>query len=251
MIEFVAVGSWRAERGEHAPPHRHAAWKITHYRSGRIDSIVDGHRHRTAPGTVLVLPPDASHAEVARTAYRNDYLLLRAPLDQPWPARCDGSDADLVGALLAALVRLRAGGDEAADRDLRTQLITTVDLVLRRRLDQNRPDRDDALVREVEQLFETEHAAPLAMTDVAARMGVSPSTLRLQFRRHRQVSPQQALRTARTRRALDLLHTSDLTLDAVALRCGFHSASHLSRVVKEHTGLSPGAVRRSGKATSR
>jgi AraC-like DNA-binding protein len=41
------------------------------------------------------------------------------------------------------------------------------------------------------------------------------------------------------RHALNLLRTSDITIEAVALQCGYDSASHLSRHIKRATGKAP------------
>ena len=48
------------------------------------------------------------------------------------------------------------------------------------------------------------------------------------------------------RRAVSLLHSSTLTLEAIASMCAYDSASHLSRMVKRAAGKSPGALRRGG-----
>src|ERR1700712_1034206 len=101
----ISTGAWSARQGQSAPAHRHAAWKITYYRTGRITSVVDGERYDVVPGTVLVLRPDQAHEEIAHTAYSNYYTLVEAGSDQPWPVRCDGDDAHDVGRICAALLR--------------------------------------------------------------------------------------------------------------------------------------------------
>jgi transcriptional regulator GlxA family with amidase domain len=52
------------------------------------------------------------------------------------------------------------------------------------------------------------------------------------------------LQEIRVRHALNLLRTSDITIEAVALQCGYDSASHLSRHIKRATGKTPGSLRR-------
>lgn len=239
---MLAVGAYAAARGQHAAPHRHAGWKVTYYRTGRIDSIVDGVRYAARPGTVLVLRPNASHEELAHTAYSNYYLLLDAPGDQPWPDECAGQAAQELGNHLAGLVREDTRPDRRSP-ELIKALVTCVDLTLQRQHPDQRPEPAEELVRGVEQLFEERYAERISIAATAREAGVSPSGLRQHFVARRGQPPQAALQAVRVRRALDLLRTSDLTLPVIADRCGFASASHLSRVIKSETGSSPGRLR--------
>jgi len=68
--------------------------------------------------------------------------------------------------------------------------------------------------------------------------------MRAHFARHRGYSPSAALFRVRLRQAFALLQNSDLSLQQVAVTCGFHSSSHLSRHVKAATGQAPGSWRR-------
>jgi len=54
----------------------------------------------------------------------------------------------------------------------------------------------------------------------------------------------EALRAERIERAATLLRETELTTDAIALRCGFSSKSHLATVFKKVLGCSPTAYRR-------
>ena len=243
-MRMLSVGSWTAERGQHAPPHRHAGWKITYYRSGRIDSVVEGMRYQARPGTVLVLPPNAAHEEVARTAYSNYYLVLDVDGEPAWPAQCLGETAHDIGWLLAALVREESAPDQHTPAMIDAQL-RTLDITLRRHHPDEVPSRPESVVRAADQIFEERYATRLTIEAVAADVGVSPSTLRHYFADTTGIAPQTALRRVRLRHALTMLRTSDLPLTAIAARCGFHSASHLSREVKADTGTSPGRLRSS------
>jgi AraC-like DNA-binding protein len=239
---MVLIGAYAAPKGFDAPPHRHAAWKVTYYRTGRIASVVDGVCHDVSSGSVLVLRPNATHEEIAHTAYSNFYLLLKAPLDQPWPARCEGDAALDIGHFLATLLR-EDSLQERRSPELVDALITAIDVTLRRLHPDQRPSAAESLIRAAEQIFEQRHPERIRIDALATELGVSVSSLRQQFVARRGLSPHRALQAVRVRRALDLLRTSDLTLAVIADRCGFYSPSHLSRVVKAETGSSPGALR--------
>lgn len=238
----LATGAWTAQQGQDAPPHRHAAWKVTYYRSGRIASTVDGVRHEVRAGTVLVLRPDQAHEEIAHTAYSNYYTLLAAPPDQPWPARCDGDDAHEVGRICAAL--LREGSSPDPNSSAMTAALTTeLDVTLRRHDPRVSPSTAERTVRAAERVVEETYSDPLTVVALASAVGVSASTLRAHFAEVAGVAPLTFLRRVRVRHAIGLLRGSDLPLASIAARCGFDSASHLSRHVKAATGRPPGQVR--------
>jgi AraC-like DNA-binding protein len=50
----------------------------------------------------------------------------------------------------------------------------------------------------------------------------------------------------RIREAARLLQDTDLPLKVVAERCGFADANYFGKAFRQHTGVSPGAFRRSG-----
>lgn len=241
-LSMLSVGGWTAHRGVDAPPHRHAGWKITYYRTGRIDSVVDGIVHDVTPGTVLVLPPNAVHVEIATTAYSNYYLIVDATDAPPWPDACHGETAHEIGRLLGALLREDSAADQHSPAMTRA-LLTAVDVTLRRHHAGTRRGVAEEIVRATELLFEERFATSLMITDVAAEVGVSPSTLRHYFATTSTIPAQTMLRRIRLRHALTMLRTSDLPLAAIAHRCGFSSASHLSRDVTAETQQSPGRWR--------
>lgn len=246
---FVWLGAYAARRGQHAAPHRYDVWKLTYYRSGRIDAFIDTTRYAATPGTVLAVPPRADHAEVAHMAYANYYLLVNAPPDWPWP-RVMSDDGTLGGAFASLLREMSVSDDDSPA--MVDALVRQVDITLRR--DAVRRDTDPArgIVSAVEQLMEERHPGPLRIADLAREVGVSGSALRAYFADTIGMSPGARLRDIRLRHAVVLLQTSDLTLHAIAHRCGYHSASHLSRHLKAAMACTPGALRRSARcATSR
>jgi AraC-like DNA-binding protein len=239
---FLFAGIWEAAAGQHAPGHRQSGWKVTYYRRGRIESIVDGVRHAVAAGDALVLPPHAVHEEIALTAYTDLYLVLDAPADHPWPTTMDADTAHEVGWLLGAILREQPRRDEA-DSTM-PALLEVLDTTLRRTDPRQRPSSAaEVAVRAAETLFEEQYAGSVSIAAVARQVRVSPSSLRAYFTALRGIPPQEVLQRVRLRHTLTLLRTSDLTLAAIAERCGFHSASHLSRHVKAETGFSPGSLR--------
>lgn len=239
--EYVAVGAWAAPAGRHAGPHRYAVWKLTYYREGHIDAFVDDVRHRVGPGSVLVVPPLVLHAEQADTDYANTYLLVNAPLSWPWPPAATDDDGS-IGHAFAMLLR-ESGSTGPYTAAMIGALLTEVDIWLRRAGESIAISPAGRAVAAAEQIMATEHPQALRIANLAGRVGVSVSTLRGYFMAELGSSPQARLRQIRLQHAMVLLGASDLTVEAVAARCGYHSASHLSRQLKADTGHTPGQFR--------
>lgn len=196
-------------------------------------------------GSVLVVPPGSSHAEQANTGYSNTFLLLDAPRQWPWPSTVIPDRDAAIGHALAALSTEAASSDRLAATMI-SALITRIDVILRRSTAAAGSAPAVAVVAEVERLFARRHTESLRIADVADQVAVSVSTLRTYFDRVLGTSPQARLRQIRLQQAIILLSTSDHTVEAIAAQSGYHSASHLSRHLKEVDGRSPGQLRASG-----
>ncbi len=87
--------------------------------------------------------------------------------------------------------------------------------------------------------------------DLAVRAGVHPVYLARQFRRHTGVSITDYRAHLKARAAAELLASSDVPLATAADQCGFSDQSHLGRVFKATTGLTPLVYRRLTKGLTR
>lgn len=240
--EFVTIGQYQAPAGRHAAPHRYRVWKLTRYQSGSIDAYVDGIRHPVVKGSILAIPPGVSHAERAHTAYSNTYLLINAPRQWPWPLTPVHEQTSSLDIAFSALSEEAIRSDPFAATMI-SALITQIDITLRRATDNAGLSRPAAIVNTVERLFAQHHAETVKISEIAHQVGVSASTLRAYFVRELGTSPQARLRQIRLQYAMLLLRTSDLTVEAIATRSGYHSASHLSRHLKATDGRPPGDLR--------
>lgn len=241
-LRLELAGRYAAPEGRHFPLHRDRTWEVIYYRTGAIDSVVGDQVHPGLPGVVLAIPPGLAHAERARTAYSNFFIQIEAPPEQAWPRLCYDDEHASIGDVCGALVREWLGG--ATDRGpMIALLVARLDILLRRALEQTQLPTGERLVREAERLIQERFRAHLTIAEVAREIGVSPSFLRVLFVRHRGQKPLAYLQTIRVQHALGLLRNSNVSLETAAEACGYSSASHLSRRVKQATGQSPGALR--------
>ena len=241
-LRIVGAGAYAATKGKDFPAHHHATWELVYYREGHIECPIGNEMYRSRPGTLLATPPMTTHAELATTPYSNFYITIDAPADVAWP-RVHYDDADgLLGALCAATVREWLGA--ARDREQMLCLMgRQIDLLLRRAGDERQQSHRQRLVAQAKRIIEERYASPITARDLARTVGCSESSLRAHFTGECGQSPMAYLRTVRQKHALSLLRHSTLTLESIAALCGYDSASHLSRNVKQITGVRPGMLR--------
>ncbi|MEV7723320.1 helix-turn-helix domain-containing protein [Streptomyces sp. NPDC087917] len=91
---------------------------------------------------------------------------------------------------------------------------------------------------------------PLTVTDMARKANTSPRHLGRQFRSVTGQTPLQWLLTQRVRRAQELLESTDLGVEAVAVATGMGTATTLRRQFKRIVGVPPDTYRRSFRSAN-
>lgn len=233
-------GSHEAPKGRDFPLHSHTRWEWVYYRSGNIECLHGGEVLAMHPGSLWITPPGVPHSEIAKTAYSNLYFQVEGPPDVGMPKvvvdDAEGTIVHLLRVILQELRGRRPNHWNAVD------LLTGTLLLIIERSRQIRPaTATQQLVTHAESYWE-DHPL-LSVEEMAKRFGVSVSGFRRVFHEERGYSPVERRMQLRTGRAVRLLRSSNLKLEAVAELCGFHSASHLSRCIKAVEGFSPGALR--------
>ena len=100
----------------------------------------------------------------------------------------------------------------------------------------------DALRRALEWIGHAGHERT-DLPKLAREAGVSPAQLVKLFKQHFDTTPLRFVWTASTRRGVQMLRETGLTVAEVANRCGFQSPFHFSRWVRALHGAPPRAVR--------
>lgn len=104
---------------------------------------------------------------------------------------------------------------------------------------QARPD----WLESISQRVETDFDQPLSVRELAAQHDKHPVSVARAFRQHFGVSVKQRMHQLRVRMAAGLLSDKKLATPAISQRCGFADQSHMNRVFKAQTGLTPGRFR--------
>lgn len=213
-----------AQPGDDAPalwifPPRHAhGWESAH------------------PGgcTVCIIHVAACPCLVADAAEEAGHL--RIPLDAA--ARRSLARAD---ALAAALLARRGDAGEIAAELLRGECCRLA--VLHLPATRRGPACGERTLKRALAWLDDHLAAGATLAHAAHAIGVAPSHLRRLAHRHGGRSPRGLLAGLRLERAADLLRRGDGPLEDVAIRCGYASASALSRAFLRRHGVRPGAWR--------
>ncbi|WP_199620718.1 helix-turn-helix domain-containing protein [Paenibacillus alkalitolerans] len=103
---------------------------------------------------------------------------------------------------------------------------------------------DDALMSEAIRLIETNAFESINFKQIAKSFYLSPVQFTRRFQAAFRTTPSQYLKSIRLQKAKSLLAETDLTIDQIAVRCGYESGFYLSRVFSETIKMSPSQYRR-------
>ena len=272
QLEVVIGGRYSADKGQDFPAHYHNHLELLIYTSGHIECVVgamtmnassDGeaqpmHEVRwngsstqvfsSRPGLIQVMPAGVIHADRALTAYSHCYVVLRTPPDAlPLSAPfCFMDDPDHAFEQVIAGISAEWRGEAEHRERMLGLLVAQLEILCLRLRSRVAPNAVETLVRSAERLLEERYAQSPGIAEIASELNVSPSSLRSHFAARREYSPKGFVQRVRLKRTLEVIRTSSLSLDEIAVVMGYDSASHLSRHVKAATGLTPGQFRSGG-----
>jgi AraC-like DNA-binding protein len=99
-------------------------------------------------------------------------------------------------------------------------------------------------MREVLEYVKDHYTRPIEVRELAALVHLSISQFERRFRKVFQISPLRHIMNVRIRAASLLLTTTNDTIAAIALDCGFYDHSHFTRNFRKLMGVSPKEYRR-------
>jgi transcriptional regulator GlxA family with amidase domain len=143
--------------------------------------------------------------------------------------------------LMLALIRHLGGAaltDELASRLLIDQRTSQASFLIPSHL----AARDDT-VAAIESHVRGNLTGHHTLASLSARAGVSPRTLARMTDKAAGLSPLQLVARIRLERALHLLRTTRMPLEEISAAVGLADPASLHRLVKKHSGRSPGALR--------
>ena len=102
----------------------------------------------------------------------------------------------------------------------------------------NAGEKDGNLyVRKAVEFIQNNYADPVRVKDIADYVGVNRSYLYTLFQDNLQLSPKEYLTNFRLTRAAELLQLTDLSVETVAMSCGYQDALGFSKIFKAKMGI--------------
>lgn len=247
------VAAVRFEPGWRSAKQRHGGGHVMVTVSGRICTrFPDGSWHADS-GDVLVHGAGLVHEHVAGPAgaeavavcVREGSATIRSlpRLFQVQGVVPASAALPTARRILRELTRRQSHADLVL-RSLTLQLLTSTARAAEKDTGQN-GHQPPAWLQEARAVLEEGFHEPIRIGALADELGLTSMQLIRTFQKHFGTSPGAYLRQVRLEHALALLAESTEPLTAVALGSGYSDQSHLCRVIKEETGLTPGEYRRS------
>ncbi len=87
--------------------------------------------------------------------------------------------------------------------------------------------------------IQSHYAEEVSLQDIANSASISRSEASRCFQSYLHTSPVNYLLKYRVERSMQLLRDSNMTVEAVALECGFSSSAYFCKLFRAHTGMTP------------
>ena len=112
-------------------------------------------------------------------------------------------------------------------------------------IEADRGGKDDNLyIRKAVEYIQHHYSYPVQVGEIAAYVGINRSYLYTLFRDQLGMSPKEYLTSFRITRAAQLLEITELSIESVALSCGYQDTLGFSKIFKARMGVTPSAYRK-------
>ncbi|WP_309090642.1 AraC family transcriptional regulator [Domibacillus sp.] len=115
-------------------------------------------------------------------------------------------------------------------------------------LDQPKASMPDD-IRTALQFMASHYDQPLSLDEIAYHAGLSKYYFTNKFHKYMNTTPIQHLAKVRMQKAMELLTTTNKTIQEIALQTGYDNANYFSKVFKKMIGMSADSFRRDKKMT--
>lgn len=220
--------------------HRHPWFELVHVLSGDYRVHVDDSLLYLPEGGTIFYPPRCPHRPVD-TAAKVIVARWRASRSLPtddMPRFSVGSSYDI----LAALLWLESWSDRATGSHLFADAVDLLRVVLALHRSGLTGDESDATSM-ARTLLSRNLDRGIDVPQLASEVGLSVSHLSRSFRDRYGVSLMTWRRGCRLNHAMDLLCVGGLSLNQIAMRCGYATGAHLSNLLKKERGFRPADLR--------
>jgi AraC family transcriptional regulator len=241
-LNFSIVRHPRARRID---VHEHALAYFTLLVAGEYEETHQGTTVRYEPFSLAFHPAKLVHWD----QMGDETTLFAIELADEWQTRI-GMHFDTSAwrlelqygeAVWLAVALLNQFVDDALDALEADAVVSEMLGIALRLVDRDRPQR--AWVSDVKALLRERFAERLSLESLADRAGIHPASLARGFRLDEGATIGDYVSRLRVQHACRLINDETMNLADIAGACGFADQSHLTRVFKSVTGLTPGMFR--------
>jgi AraC family transcriptional regulator of arabinose operon len=249
---FADCGSIVYSPGGHYGPRFQYDVQLVLLHTGQVDITIDGSSHTLIPGNVILLKP--GHEEFFEFAKYSDSW-------HRWIAvRFDDLTSLELEAIYGLPLQMPISKELNQLTDVMLELktfapldghlikyvgLSALQLYASEHLRHHGNHQVHPSVSEAKKKIHAHYAEDWSLNALAACVNVTPEHLVRLFRQHENTTPIKYLWDFRIRQAIDLLTHSGLSISEISERCGFKTAVHFARCMRERTGQSPSDVRKS------
>ncbi|WP_308776670.1 AraC family transcriptional regulator [uncultured Bilophila sp.] len=236
-IDFL---SYEGERNNERHPHAQFVLPI----AGELEISIGGAEGRLTPSCAAFVAPGVPHSQLATSS--NAFLIVNCDLAECGVPTAEQLAGQVFLPVSGATRHLIGFAEQSKERFSQPGTAQCwMPLLLNSFLERPacRPSRLAVLTG----LIDARPGEAWPVSEMARRIGVSPSRLHALFRSEWGVSPQAWLAERRIARVRKWLAESDLPIAELALRAGYADQSALTRAMQRLTGLTPAAYRRQAR----
>lgn len=219
------------------PPHRHERGEIMTYLSGRGYLYTPEKNYEFEPGTIIFVPPGIVHGSVSENGFCN--ISIGADFEGLMPGETpvlirDNREGD--GIALAKIIY----NNRYADSAFLHSLCTSFACFFARRAD-FKNDSYAAISAIVEKINNNAFDTMIDLCKILNQSCYSEDYIRAKFKQHIGKTPTEFLTEIRMRRAVFLINVygKRLSMQEIALKCGYCDYVYFSKRFKKFAGCSP------------
>ncbi len=230
--------------------HQHPGIEVAGVLQGQVALSASDRVWQARKGQVLAVPPHLPHDWFSTDGARLGVLhILRFPHDlidhllpdvQPRLVSVKKAQFAEYEMLLSHLVTI---ADQATPQQIHLLTVYLEAFVLALLEEEQQQDATRVAMYEVASYMQAHLDQSLTIAQVARQFSMSEVTLRRRFREAFGMPPKQYLLELRLCEAQQLLTTTRLSMQDIALQMGFFDLAHFSSTFRKHLGLSPSAWR--------
>ena len=215
---------------------------------GSFDHVGDRGSRDCSPGTVLIEPAGDPHGNAIRRAGARVLVVEPEPSDELLRSVDGLLEASAYFRHSGILARAHSLARELSAKDAAAPLALEAGalelLAIAARLKTHARGAEPAWLRRVREMVDDRFRDSLSLSGLAREAGVHPAHLSRVFRERYRETVHARVRRLRLEWAARRLVESEDSIASIALAAGFADQSHLTRALKNRSGLTPAAYRR-------